>query len=223
MVQKTIVFVFVLFLFLGQDIRAQAFEHTIEIGPTIGSSFYLGDANGTWFKNSQMTFGGVIRYPLNTRFAVSVEALTGKFAGQYMDQSEGSQQSFKNPFFFTSAHLEFNFFSYDSYDVTLESSTINPYILGGLGIVSYQSATPVLSGGLGIKFKLSNRLDLNCQWTMNKAFADDLEGVGELNNPYKLNKSSFLNNDYFSALTISLTFAFYTQRCPCRTGILQGF
>ncbi len=220
MVQKTIVFVFL--LFVGQYIRAQAFEHTIEIGPTIGSSFYLGDANGTWFKNSHVVSGGVIRYPLNTRFAVSVEALAGDFLGQYIDKN-GSQQSFKNPFFFTSAHIEFNFFSYDRYDVTLESSTINPYILGGLGIVSYQSATPVLSGGLGIKFKLSDRLDLNCQWTMNKAFADDLEGVEQFNNPYTLNKSPFLNNDYFSVLSISLTFAFYTQRCPCRTGILQGF
>jgi len=219
MVQKTIVFVFL--LFVGQYICAQAFEHTIEIGPTVASSFYLGDANGTWFKNNQLVTGGVIRYPLNTRFAVSVEALTGNFAGQYLQS--GEQQSFKNPFFFTSAHVEFNFFSYDRYDETLESSTIDPYILGGLGIVSYQSATPVLSGGLGIKFKLSDRLDLNCQWTMNKAFADDLEGVDKLNNPYTLNKSPFLNNDYFSVLSISLTFAFYTQRCPCRTGILQGF
>jgi hypothetical protein len=220
MVQKTIVFV--ILLFVGQYIHAQAFEHTIEIGPTIGSSFYLGDANGTWFKNSQLVSGGVIRYPLNTRFAVSVEALAGNFSGQYIDNN-GVQQSFKNPYFFTSAHVEFNFFSYDKYDVTLESSTINPYILGGIGIVTYQSATPVLSGGLGIKFKLSDRIDLNCQWTMNKAFADNLEGIDQLNNPYRLNKSPFLNNDYFSELSISLTFAFFTQRCPCRTGILKGF
>lgn len=220
MVQKTIVFVFL--LFVGQYIHAQAFEHTIEIGPTVGSSFYLGDANGTWMKNNQLVTGGVIRYPLNTRFAVSVEALAGNFAGQYKDQN-GQTQSFKNSYFFTSAHVEFNFFSYDKYDVTLESSTINPYILGGLGLVSYQSATPVLSGGVGVKFKLSDRLDLNCQWTMNKALADNLEGVPSLDNPYSLNKSGYLNNDYFSVLSVSLTFAFYTQRCPCRTGILKGF
>lgn len=204
-------------------IYAQVFEHTIEIGPTIGSSFYLGEANQTIFKNNQFTFGGVIRYPLNTRFAVSLEALTGNFAGHFQDASL-QELGFKNSFFFTSAHFEFNFFSYDQYNLTLESSTINPYILGGLGIVSYQSSgTPVLTGGLGIKFKLSKRWDVNCQWTLNKTFADNLEGTPSLNNPYQLNKSSFLNNDYFSVLSVSLTFAFYTQRCPCRTGILQGF
>ncbi|MGC9150352.1 MAG: DUF6089 family protein [Microbacter sp.] len=217
---KTIAF---LILLLGsQWMHAQVFEHTIEIGPTIGSSFYLGEANQTLFKNSQFAFGGVIRYPLNTRFALSLEALTGSFYGQFKDANLKTCE-FKNSFFFTSAHVEFNFFSYDQYNLALESSTINPYILGGLGIVSYQSSgTPVLTGGLGIKFKLNKRWDLNCQWTLNKAFADNLEGAPQLNNPYELNKSSFLNNDYFSVFSVSITFAFYTQRCPCRTGILQG-
>jgi hypothetical protein len=239
MVQKTIVFVFAFLLFVGQFVCAQEFKHTIEIGPTIGSSFYLGDANGTWMKNSQPAFGGVIRYPLDTRFAVSVEALTSNIAGQY----NGSK--FNNPYFYTGAQVEFNFFSYDRYDLTLESSTISPYILGGIGIVIYKTiniqgtiksdsvytdqptnnlkSSPVLSGGIGVKFKLSNRLDLNCQWTMNKTFADNLEGVGQLNDPNKLNKSAFLNNDYFSVLSISLTIALNTQSCHCTTDKLKGY
>jgi hypothetical protein len=221
MVQKTIVFAFAFLLSVGQFVYAQEFKHTIEIGPTIGSSFYLGDANSTWMKNSQPVFGGVIRYPLDTRFAVSVEALTGNIAGQYTQGEE--EKSFKNPYFYTSAQVEFNFFSYDRYDLTLESSTISPYILGGIGIVTYSSATEVLKGGIGVKFKLSNRLDLNCQWTMNKTFADDLENVPPLNNPYKLNTSAFLNNDYFSVLSISLTIALNTQRCNCITDKLKGY
>ena len=218
--QKTIAFL--ILLMVSQWMHAQVFEHTIEIGPTIGSSFYLGEANQTLFKNSQFTLGGVIRYPLNTRFALSLEALAGNFSGKFTD-ADLQKWEFKNSFFFTSAHVEFNFFSYDQYNLALESSTIDPYILGGLGIVSYQtSGTPVLTGGLGIKFKLNKRWDVNCQWTLNKSFADNLEGAPLLNNPYQLNKSSFLNNDYFSVLSVSITFAFYTQRCPCRTGILQG-
>jgi hypothetical protein len=221
MVQKTIVFAFL--LFVGQFVCAQEFKHTIEIGPTIGSSFYLGDANSTWMKNSQPAFGGVIRYPLDTRFAVSVEALTGNIAGQYTNTDPNGSNTFKNPYFYTSAQLEFNFFSYDRYDLTLESSTISPYILGGLGIVTYSSAAEVLKGGIGVKFKLSNRLDLNCQWTMNKAFKDNLEGVEQLNDPYKLNKSAFLNSDYFSVLSISLTIALNTQRCNCTTDKMKGY
>jgi hypothetical protein len=223
MVQKTIVFVFAFLLFVGQFVYAQEFKHTIEIGPTIGSSFYLGDANNTWMKNSQPAFGGVIRYPLDTRFAVSVEALTSNIAGQYTKENS-LENSFKNSYFYTSAQVEFNFFSYDRYDLTLESSTISPYILGGIGIVTYSSATEVLKGGVGVKFKLSNRLDLNCQWTMNKTFADNLEGVGQLlNDPNKLNKSAFLNNDYFSVLSISLTIALNTQSCNCITDKLKGY
>ncbi|MBB3186706.1 DUF6089 family protein [Microbacter margulisiae] len=223
MVQKTIVFLIV--LFTGQLTVAQAFEPTIEIGPTVGSSFYLGDANGTWFRNDKPAWGGVIRFPLNTRVAISFEGLRSSITGQYINQSNKTEQSFKNSYFFSSAHIEFNFFSYDRYNLTLESSTIDPYILGGVGIVSYsyQSATSVLTGGLGVKFKLNSRWDLNCQWTMNKTFADDFEGVAPLNNPYTLNKSLFLNNDYFSVLSVSLTFAFYTKRCSCRTGLLKGF
>ena len=207
----------------------QNFEHTIEFGPTVGTSFYLGDANSRLFNDCKPLFGGVVRFPFNTRVAVKGSVAFSGIKG-YSDQYD---IAFNHSYMYANVQGEFNFFPYELSDFNLESSVITPYIFGGIGYIlcseqkKNQTMTTdpisparavVLHCGVGGKWKLNRHLDLNVEWTINKALSDRLEGVAELNNPYQLNQGTAFNNDFFSTLTLSLTFAIFTQKCDCRTG-----
>lgn len=212
----------------------QDFEHTIEVGPLAGTSFYLGDANQKLFAYNRSVIGGLVRYPLNNRLALKSAVSFSGIKGY----SDTYQVAFNHNYLFTTIQGEFNFFPYERSDYNIESSIVTPYILGGVGFIACsrqkKNATilsepisparaVVLSCGVGGKLKLSSRLDLNVEWTINKALSDRLEGVAELNNPYLLNQNMSFNNDFYSTLTIAVTFAIYTQKCECRSGFLKGY
>ena len=64
---------------------------------------------------------------------------------------------------------------------------------------------------LGVKLKLKERLNLNVKLTAAKVFSDKLDG--ELADLYTI-KSTFLKNtDWYSTLTVGLTYEF-GERCP---------
>jgi len=212
---------------------SQDFAHTIEVGPVAGTSFYLGDANQKLFASSRALIGGLIRYPLNNRIALKGALSVSGVKGY----SEAYHIEFDHNYLFATLQGEFNFFPYERSEFNIESSTITPYILGGVGIIACdrqkQNTTlltepiaparaVVLSCGVGGKLKVNSRVDLNLEWTINKALSDRLEGVSELNNPYALNQTMTFNNDFYSTLTVGITFAIYTQKCECRTGFLKG-
>jgi len=220
-------------LSVTQLIYSQDFEHTIEVGPVAGTSFYLGDANQKLFACNKILIGGLIRYPLNNRIALK-SALSISGINGYSDTY---QVAFDHHYLFATLQGEFNFFPYERSDYNIESSIITPYILGGVGIIACgkqkKNATMVtdpisparavvLSCGVGGKLKINSRVDLNLEWTINKALSDRLEGVSELNNPYALNQKMTFNNDFYSTLTVAITFAIYTQRCDCRTDMKKG-
>lgn len=221
-------------LSVTQMAYSQDFEHTIELGPVAGTSFYLGDANQKLFAYNRTLIGGLIRYPLNNRIALKSELAFSGIKGY----SDVYQVGFNHNYWFGTVQGEFNFFPYELSDYSLESSNVTPYILGGIGFIAcskqQKNATilsdpisparaVVLSCGVGGKMKLNNRIDLNIEWTINKALSDRLEGVAELNNPYSLNQNMTFNNDFYSTLTIAITFAIYTQKCECRSGLLKGY
>jgi len=217
-------------LSVTQMMYCQNFEHTIEFGPMAGGSFYLGEANSTPFACTQPVVGGLVRYPLNNRLALASALMVGGIKGY----SDTYQVAFDHQYFYGTLQGEFNFFPYERTDYELQSSIITPFILGGVGYIASDrqknSTDPisparalVFSFGVGGKLKLSKRVDLNVEWTINKALSDRLEGVAELNNPYALNQTMLFNNDFFSTLTIAVTFAVFTQKCACRSGLLNGY
>jgi hypothetical protein len=208
--------VYLCLIFSAQVLKAQNVEHTIEFGPAGGIAFYLGDANRQPFVHNQMALGGVVRYCYNPRIATKLVMMSEKIAGK-----DNLGNSFSNSFFYLGLHGEFNFYNYELTDYVLESSPVTPYILGGVGLISTNVLAPVLTCGIGGKWKINNYLNLSLEWTINKAFTDNLEDVPSLNNPYQLNKSPWFNGDYFSSVTIALTFSFPTKRCDCHQGFIR--
>jgi hypothetical protein len=212
----------------------QTFEHTIEFGPMVGGSFYLGDANNTPFTDIKPLLGGLIRYPLNNRLALKGTVMLSGVKGY----SDTYQVAFDHLYAYAALHGEFNFFPYERTDFEMQSSIITPYILGGVGYIYSQGQSQnstmtiapisptravVLSCGVGGKMKISSRVDLNVEWTINKALSDRLEGVAELNNSYLLNQNMTFNNDFFSTFTVAVTFAIFTQKCECHGKAFKGY
>jgi opacity protein-like surface antigen len=91
---------------------------------------------------------------------------------------------------------------------------ITPYATLGLGGV-YASAsgkssfTMNIPMGVGVKYKLKERLNLGFEFTMRKAFGDKLDGLSDLNGV----KSSFgKNTDWSSLAMFTITYEF-SKRC----------
>lgn len=206
----------------------QQFENRLEIGPVAGTSFYLGDANQQLFKDCVPLLGGIIRYPFNNRIAVKGTLQASGVKGY----SEAQSVSFNHKYFYANIQGEFNFFPYENSDYNIESSVVTPYMVGGVGFMintadgsSSATSSParavVLNCGMGGKWKINKTIDLSLEWTINKALTDKLEGVMPLDNPYQLNQSVFFNNDFFSMLTLAITFAIPIRQCDCKSDFMR--
>lgn len=66
--------------------------------------------------------------------------------------------------------------------------------------------------GLGVKYKLGDRVNLGLEWAANFSLSDKLDGVVD---PYLVKSSGlFKNTDGYSALLVTLTYSFQAK---CRT------
>ncbi|MDE6807354.1 MAG: porin family protein, partial [Prevotella sp.] len=66
--------------------------------------------------------------------------------------------------------------------------------------------------GVGVKYKLKQRLNLTAEWVMHFSGTDKLDGVKD---PYGIKSSGmFKNTDCFSTIQVSITYEFMER---CRT------
>ena len=199
-------------------------EYKFEIGGAAGTSFYMGDANkSALFHNIKPALGAVFRNNINFRWAVKSNLYWGKVSGDTNDFSNAfpnqSQFSFSRNFFDLGSQAEFNFFPYSDKYAYLNTKKISPYILMGLGFTlatggdkSFFSVN--IPMGLGVKYKIINRLNLGCEFTMRKLFGDSFDMV-QLNDPLGVKSSFFKNKDWYSTLLISLTWDFGPRNGEC--------
>ena len=68
----------------------------------------------------------------------------------------------------------------------------------------------ILPMGAGIKYKLKERLNLGLEFTMTKVFSDHVDGV--LSDLYQIESSFIKNTDWYSTITVSVTYDF-GERC----------
>jgi opacity protein-like surface antigen len=123
---------FVLLLSLG--IKAQ----THEIGPFLGTSYYMGDlVQSQFFSTPGYNLGVNYRYNMNSRFAIKLAVHYGQITGDSKNNKKSLQ--YKNLSFHSSlldfeGGLEINFLEY------MPGSTkhrFTPYIFGGLAIFRF--------------------------------------------------------------------------------------
>jgi len=210
-----------LLIFFVPGIKAQD-KYLAEIGVAAGNGFYLGDANGQPFKNPTTVYGATFRYRFNPRTALRTEWNHGVAEGKYINATDETV-NFSNSLNAFDICGEFNFFDLMQKPNNRNSKRYSTYVFAGLGTMIYpndssKTVTALsIPFGVGFKYKVSSRFNVNLQWNMRWIDSDDLEGVNELNNPHGLNGSNPFNKDFFSAITLGITFDFLKKPCDCKS------
>ncbi len=67
--------------------------------------------------------------------------------------------------------------------------------------------------GAGIKYKLRERWNLGLEFTMTKVFSDHVDG--ELSDLYQIKSSFIKNTDWYSNISVSVTYEFGKRCSTC--------
>jgi hypothetical protein len=201
--------------------KAQSAPYKFDFGAAIGMSGYLGEANtSSLLKHPGFDAELSFRYLPDTRWAVrgilSTLSLSGNTADMENALPEGAAYDFSSQVYDLGARVEFNFFSYGIGETYKRLRRWTPYLTLGLGVCvsssdGSTSAAPTLPMGMGIKYKISERLNFGAEFTMTKAFGDHVDGsqLADLN---RIKTSFYKNTDWFSRFTVGITYEF-GKRC----------
>lgn len=199
-------------------------SYKFDIGAGLGMSGYLGDANGSnLFKHPGFGVNAGLRYLFDARWAAKAQltmaTLSGNTADFDMVLPGDAQYDFKSTVYDLSIKGECNFFAYGIGETYKRLRRWSPYLALGVGLTmassaGYTSMAFSIPMGVGVKFKISRRLNLNAEFTMTKVFGDKIDSK-ELTDLYQI-KSSFLKNtDWFSTLTVGISYEFGPRCVTC--------
>lgn len=199
---------------------AAAQEYRYEIGPALGVSGYLGDLNNSnMYRHPGLVGGGVFRYNINTRWALKANLLYAGISGNTKDIKTQypipEPIDFKASLFDVGAQIEFHFLNFGLGAKYKNLKRLSPYMVVGLGGVmsvgnGNTTFSPVLPLGAGLKFRVKERLNLGFEFTMRKAFSDNLDGgISDL---YGIKHGFAKNSDWYSVAMFTVTFEF-SKRC----------
>ena len=214
----------IIILLAGTVPTLWAQEYKYEIGGMAGGAFYMGDANkNTIFKGMNPAVGAVFRYNINFRWALKSNLMWG----QVSVRLEGMENVFPNnaQTSFNCSIMELGTGPYRRSSIFPRSDKSDyarkrfPYVLVGIGLTVAPGggktfASPNIPLGVGMKYKIKNRLNLGCEFSFRKLFGDGLEGKDMLDDPYGVKGSALKNKDWYSFLLLSVTWDFGPR---CRT------
>jgi len=227
-INKTLIIFVLLTLSSPLFIQAQENEYRMEAGGMLGGSFYMGDTNAsTPFKNLQFAGGAMARYIINPHMALKANLTMGKISGntEYFDNKypENKQVSFSRNIFDLGSQFEYNFWGYGIGQEYKGYRKFTPYILGGIGLTFAPAPakgifTVNFPVGVGIKYKIAQRLNIGCEMTMRFSLSDDLDVTNKngliLSDPYGIKGIGIKNKDSYSFTTVFITYDLFPK---CRT------
>lgn len=195
-------------------------EYRLELGAGAGLMTYEGDFNGSLFKGMQPMGGIVAKYKPNPRMAWAGELSYGQLKGDaknvetWYPLADGLPTKFSSTLVSFDAKYEYNFWPFGTGREYRGAKPLTPFIGIGLGLAvaggdggAVALQMPV---GLGVKYKLGQRLNLIGQWMMHFTGSDKLDGQRD---PYGIKSSGmFKNTDCFSTLQLLITYEFW-ERC----------
>ena len=100
-----------------------------------------------------------------------------------------------------------------------------PYYLVGIGLT--YAPKPVenvfalnIPVGVGLRYKLAERVNLGLEWTMRFTSSDKLDVTGAnsvttLNDPFQIKGKGLKNKDSYSFTMLYLTFDIFARPCDC--------
>lgn len=198
-------------------------EYLMEIGGGVGMVAYQGDFNGKITSGMQPAGAIVWRRLLNPYMGFRVTGMMGKLKGDatrvetYYPDETTRAYSFDRSLTDVSVTYEYNFWPYGTGRDYRGAKRLTPFVFGGIG-ATYVSGrekkvfTANVLIGLGIKYKLKERLNVGLEWSMHFSLSDELDGMAD---PYGIKSSgAFKNTDCYSGLMLTLTYSFKSK---CRT------
>lgn len=214
-----------LMLLLG-TIRMQAQEdpeYRAEVGAGVGVVSYQGDLNANLMKNLQPMGSLIGRYKMNPRMSLALMVSCGQLKGSadgiktWYPDMEGVDVSFKNTLIDAGVRYEYNFWPYGTGREYRGAKPLTPFVAFGLGgtfVSGHNSAvTANIPLGVGIRYKIGNRLNLGAEWMVHFSLNDELDGVKD---PYGIkSKGIFKNTDCYSTMQLSLTYDLWVKCKIC--------
>lgn len=198
-------------------------EYLMEIGGGVGMVSYQGDFNGKITSGMQPAGAIVWRRLLNPYMGFRVTGMMGKLKGDatrvetYYPDETTRAYSFDRSLTDVSVTYEYDFWPYGTGRDYRGAKRLTPFVFGGIG-ATYVSGgekkvfTANVPIGLGIKYKLKERLNVGIEWSMHFSLSDELDGMAD---PYGIKSSgAFKNTDCYSGLMLTLTYSFKSK---CRT------
>ena len=218
--------------FLCTPVVSQDDGYLMEIGLGGGGSFYLGDANTRLYDNTNGVFSVVARYNVNPRFALKANLAAAGISGSTEDAYgviPGDEFKFSRTVYDLGFQIEWGFCGYGIQDWN-DCHRLAPYGLLGIGM-SF-AAEPVRNDfaanfpiGLGIRYKLSERVNLGLEWTMRFTTSDRLDVTKtystSLEDPFMIKGKGIKNKDSYSFTMLYVTFDIFKRPCNCNDEIIK--
>ena len=198
-------------------------QYRMEIGAGVGMVSYEGDFNGKVFGNMQPMASALWRYNFDPYKDLRLSASFGKLKGSsadvdtYFPDYVDEAYTFNRTLVDVSLVFEYNFWPYGTGRDYRGAKRLTPYIYGGLGATSASGGsksvfTANVPIGIGLKYKVGERMNVGLDWGIHFSLSDELDGVKD---PYRVTSSgAFKNTDCYSMLQLSLTYSF---KAKCKT------
>ena len=144
---------------------------TIEVGPHVGASYYMGDINPAKpFAMSDLQYGGVVRFNYNNRwtFRFDYSHATVKADDAVIKWRPERGLSFTTNLNDFSFVAEFNFWEYYTGN---PKRNVSPYIFGGISVFQYTPYSRILDDNLMIDTLINLR-----QYKLDTIYRDTVKG-----------------------------------------------
>ena len=195
-------------------------EYRIEVGAGAGLMTYVGDFNSSLLKGMQPWGAAIAKYRFNPRTAAALSIGTGKVKGSSDDVATWypiERYEFNHSLTEVALRLEYNFWAYGTGQEYRGARKLAPFIAIGTAATIYggehSGVTMSLPVGAGIKYKLSQRLNLTAEWAMRFSLSDYLDGRSDV---YGIKSSGlFKNTDCYSVLQIALSYDLWAKCKTC--------
>jgi hypothetical protein len=198
-------------------------DYRMEIGGGLGLTGYLGDFNGNVAKDLKPMFTVVLRRNLDHYMALKLAVSYGKLNGSstesktYYAEYAGSRYEFNNTIADVDICYEYNFWPYGTGNDYRGARRFTPYVSGGIGATYCGGSSDVFTAniplGVGLKYKIGERLNAGLEWAMHFSLSDKLDGIKD---PYGITSSGlFKNTDCYSSLLFTITYSFMPKCTTC--------
>lgn len=199
-------------------------EYLMEIGGGVGFLGYLGDYNNVLTRDLQPMATLLVRRNLNPYMGLRLAASFGKLKGDERDVKTVYPSTGVTPYSFSrtltdvSLTYEYNFWPYGTGHDYYGAKRLTPFVFLGLGGTyaggdSSSVFTANVPIGLGLKYKVGQRMNVGVEWAMHFSMSDKLDGRKD---PYGITSSGmFKNTDCYSVLQLTLSYSFMPKCTTC--------